>query len=502
MKRWLDRTTGAVPMYKLVVMSLVLIELAAIVFAALGLVPRDPLAIAVSSVVAVAASLAGTWAASLVARVKLHLESSIITGLLVFFVLEPKLELVALAGVALAAALAGVSKFLVAVRGRHVFNPAALGAFVVGLVGLSYPAWWAGTPALLPFVAVTGFLVLYRTQRLGVGLFFLALTSVVFGLRIAIAGGTVGDWLGLALLSSPAVFLAVFMLSEPLTLPPRRWQQLVVATVVALLFTIPFNIGPLYSSPLLALLVGNLLAFFFGQRRAIRMTYLGKTQLSPTTWELSFQPSRAVRFVPGQYMELTIPHRRADFRGSRRYFSISSAPSATAPITFAITVPSKSSSFKQALLDLEPGAIVHGTGVGGDFALPVKVSEPLLLVAGGIGITPFASQLAHATERGEHRNVVVVYATSAAGEPPYASLLEQSGARVVLYSPEPPDPLPTGWTYGGAGRVTGERLAADVPDAAGRRTFISGPPALVSELRHALRGQGARRVHTDAFSGY
>ena len=38
--------------------------------------------------------------------------------------------------------------------------------------------------------------------------------------------------------------------------PPRRWQQLVVATVVALLFTIPFNIGPLYSSPLLALLVG------------------------------------------------------------------------------------------------------------------------------------------------------------------------------------------------------------------------------------------------------
>ena len=501
MKTWLDRTTGAVPMYKLVLISLLILEVAAIVFSALGLVSRDPLGIVVSSLVAVAASVGATWVVARILRVKLHLESSLITGMLVFFVLEPKLELLPMLGVALAASIAGASKFALAVRGRHIFNPAAVGSLIVGAIGLSYPAWWAGTPALLPFVAGAGFLILYRTQRLTLGLFFIALTAAVFAVRIGLAGGTVSDWLGLALLSSPVVFLAVFMLSEPLTLPPRRWQQLLIGAIVAVLVAVPFSPW-LFNKVLFALLIGNLIAFLFGQRRAIRLTFLGKKQLSPTTWELSFQPSRPVRFLPGQYMELTIPHRGADFRGSRRYFSISSAPSDSGPITFAITMPSKSSSFKQALLDLEPGATVHGTGVGGDFALPSQGDEPLLLVAGGIGITPFASQLAHATESGTKRDVVVVYANSAPGELPYSALLEKSGARVVLFSPTEPSPLPQGWTYAGSGRVTGERLAATVADAASRRTFISGPPALVTDLRRALRSLGTRRVHTDYFSGY
>jgi ferredoxin-NADP reductase len=145
---------------------------------------------------------------------------------------------------------------------------------------------------------------------------------------------------------------------------------------------------------------------------------------------------------------------------------------------------------------------VHGTSVGGDFALPADVSEPLLLVAGGIGITPFASQLAHAVKRGEKRDVVVVYANSASGDLPYRDLLENSGARVVLYGPSPTGPLPKGWEFGGEGRVTGERLAAAVPDAASRRAFVSGPPSLVNDLRRALKSQGAKRVHTDYFSGY
>jgi ferredoxin-NADP reductase len=50
--------------------------------------------------------------------------------------------------------------------------------------------------------------------------------------------------------------------------------------------------------------------------------------------------------------------------------------------------------------------------------------------------------------------------------------------------------------------VSGDRLAETVPDVAARRTFISGPPALVSDLRRAARSQGARHVHTDYFSGY
>ena len=507
MRRWLDRVTGAVTMYRMVLLSLIGIEAIALVLSLFGQLSYGPLDLLASAAVALVFTLGSNWVVAKLLRIQPHNESSAITALLLFFVLGPKLDVVGLASIALAGVIASVSKYLLAARGRHIFNPAAVGAFVVtiiafaGVQGFTFAKWWVGTPYLLLPVAIAAFLILYRTQRVTMGVVFVVVAAASVVARYAMGGSAPVDALSYVFLSSPAVFLAGFMLSEPLTLPPRRWQQLVEAAIVALIFTVPFSFGLVTSTPQVALLVGNLLAFFVGQRRGIRLTYLGKTQLNDTTWELSFQPARRVRFFPGQYMELTIPHRRADFRGKRRYFSISSAPTDDGPITFALTMPSKSSSFKQALLELAPGAVVHGTSVGGDFALPRDTAEPLLLVAGGIGITPFASQLAHSVERGEKRDVTLVYATSTPGPLPYRELLERSGARVVLYGP-PQEALPPSWVYGGEGRVTGERIAETVPDAASRRAFVSGPPALVTDLRKALRALGARRVHADYFSGY
>jgi glycine betaine catabolism B len=508
MKAWLDRVTGLVTMYSLVLYTLVVIAVVALVLSLLGQLSYPPLALLASVAVAVGLTWASSWLIAKIARVKPHTQSALITGLLIFSVMTPKIDLLGLAGIAMAALIASISKYLFAVRGRHIFNPAAIGSFVPTLIvfttfiGLSYGSWWVGTPFLQAPIIIGAFLILYRTQRLTVGVTFIVLASVI-ATALAISNGQPAPaaiWQ--VLLQSPIIFFAGFMFSEPLTLPPRRWQQLVEAVVVAVLFTVPLAfLGPVSNSPLFALLVGNLIGFAFGQRRGIRLTYIGKKQIGPTTWELAFQPSRAVRFLAGQYMELTIPHRKSDFRGSRRYFSISSAPTADGPITFALTMPEKSSSFKKALLDLEPGALVNGTSIGGDFALPSKIDEPLLLIAGGIGITPFASQLAHATAIGEKRDVVVVYANSAGGDLPYGDLLASSGARVVLFGPKP-STMPKGWEFGGEGRVTPERLAELVPDAATRRAYISGPPGLVATLRAALRGQGVRRVHSDYFSGY
>lgn len=507
MKQWLDRVTGSVTMYMLVLLLLGALGVIALVLSLFGQVPYSPLALLASAAVAFASTLASGWLASTLLRVKPHTISSLITALLVFFVMQPSIQPLGLTGIAIAGVVAGVSKYLVAARGRHIFNPAALGAFVVSIIvfstfiGFSFAVWWLGTPVMLLPVAIGAFLVLYRTQRLTMGIVFTVLAlALVFGGAL-LRGGTTGDAVT-AVLSSPVVFFAGFMLSEPLTLPPRRWQQVGEAVLVALLFAIPFSVGPLSNTPQFALLVGNLLAFFFGQRRGIRMSYLGKKQIGPTTWELSFQPARPVRFAPGQYMELTIPHRKADFRGSRRYFSISSAPTADGPVTFALTMPDKSSSFKRALLDLEPGTTVRGTTVGGDFELPKDLSTPLLLVAGGIGITPFASQLAHAHALGQDRDVVVVYSNSNPGDLPYGDLLAKSGARVILVSPVKPANMPASWDYAGSGRVTRELIASRVPDVAKRHAFISGPPGLVNTIRVALRGLGAGRVHTDYFSGY
>jgi ferredoxin-NADP reductase len=501
MRRWLDSVTGRVTMYRLVLIALLAVAVAAVVLSLIGQLAFPVTDLLATVAVAVAASFASSWLFALLFRTKAHPESSLITGLLLFFLFYPSTAVADLTSVALAAAIASASKYLLAIRARHIFNPAAIGAFVVSLLGLNFAVWWVATGLLLPLTAVGAFLVLYRSRRLPVGLTFVAIAAALVTVRLVSSGQEVGDALVSAFTQFPIVFLAGFMLSEPLTLPPRRWQQLTVAAVAAIVFSTVFSFGPITNTPELALLVGNLVAFAFGQRRGIRLTYLAKRKLTPTAWELSFQPAGAVRFRPGQYLELSVPH-RADFRGSRRIFSISSAPTTDGPLTVALSVPERPSSFKRAFLALEPGTRVMATGIGGDFMLPRDKSQPVVLLAGGIGITPFASQLAHDHEQGHDRDVVVVYAVRDNAELGYADLLERSRVPVVLVSPSRPDQLPENWVWAGAGRITPELLRSTVPDLASRRAFVSGPPGMVADLRAALKKIGVKRVTADYFSGY
>ncbi|GAA1223682.1 oxidoreductase [Rhodoglobus aureus] len=502
MKNWLDRTLGAIAMYKLVLMSLIAIAIIAIALAFFDLVSPDPFALLASLPVAVVFSYVASWIGARIVRQRTHLESSLITGLLVFFIMAPSLELMGLLGIALASTIAGASKFLIAFRGRHIFNPAAIGAYVFIFAPLGFPTWWVGTPLIQPFIVIASFLILYRTQRLDLGIVFVVIAaSIRIALTIA-GGGTLAEALSFTFASSPLIFFVGFMLSEPLTLPPRRWQRLSLAVLVGLLFAIPFSIGPVYSDPLLALLIGNLVAFLFTQRRTIRMTRVETEEISPGTWEITFAPHRPITFRAGQYIELSLPHSSADFRGVRRYFTISSAPDAGATLSVTFTAPENASSFKAALLGLPRGAQVNATGIWGDFVLPRDTSEPLLLVAGGIGVTPFASQVAHAHRQDEGRDIVVVYATSSSKPLPFSTVLTESGVRVIVFGPQPAERLPAGWVLGGEGRMNGDALSALVTDLSSRRVYLSGPPALVNDLKSALRTNGARRIHTDYFSGY
>ncbi|MGV8876383.1 MAG: FAD-dependent oxidoreductase [Rhodoglobus sp.] len=502
MKNWLDRRLGAIATHKIVIVALVLLAGVAIVLALFGLISANPAALLASLPVAIAFSWGASWLAATIARAHAHLESSLITGLLVFFIMAPSFDVGGLLGIGLAATIAGASKYLIVFRGRHIFNPAALGAYVFIFVPLGFPTWWIGTPLLQPLILVGAAIILYRSHRLDTGLVFVVVAASI---RIAVtvaAGGTLTEALTFTFASSPLIFFVGFMLSEPLTQPPRRWQRLGVAVLVAALFAIPFSVGPLYSDPLLALLIGNLVSFAFTQRRTIRMTLTETQHIAENIWQVTFAVSRGLTFRAGQYVELSLPHASADFRGVRRYFTISSPPDFGATLSVTFSVSERSSSFKAALLSLPRGSAVNATGIWGDFVLPRNTDHPLLLIAGGIGITPFASQLGHAQHSGQRRNTVLAYATTRGGDFPFADVLDQSGARIIAFGPSQGTTVPPGWESGGTARINGETLSALVPDLARRRIYISGPPAFVNELKRALRKHGAKTIRTDHFSGY
>ena len=179
--------------------------------------------------------------------------SALITSLSLTLLLRT--DVVALA--MLAATIAIGSKFLVRVRGKHVFNPANVA--LVTLMLASDQAWvssgqW-GSAAIGAFaLACLGFLVLTRAKRAETTIAFLLFYSaLLFGRALWL-----GDPLTIPLhqvQNGALLIFAFFMISDPRTTPNAPLGRIMYAAIVA---TIAFTIQFVYyvpNGPILALIL-------------------------------------------------------------------------------------------------------------------------------------------------------------------------------------------------------------------------------------------------------
>ncbi len=157
--------------------------------------------------------------------------SALITSLSLTLLLRT--DTIALA--AMAAIIAIGSKFLIRVRGKHVFNPANVALVVLMLVSES--AWvssgqWGSAAIGSLTLACLGFLVLTRARRAETTLgFLLAFALLLFGRAIWL-----GDPLTIPLhqLQNGALLIfAFFMISDPKTAPNSAAGRLVFGAFVA-----------------------------------------------------------------------------------------------------------------------------------------------------------------------------------------------------------------------------------------------------------------------------
>jgi ferredoxin-NADP reductase len=177
-----------------------------------------------------------------------------------------------------------------------------------------------------------------------------------------------------------------------------------------------------------------------------------------------------------------------------------------AEVAIGVRIRDGASSFKRALLALEPGARVRATGVWGDFTLPRSGSggteAKLAFVAAGIGVTPFLAQLGALAREGRAQDAELLYAVRAASELAYRDELAATGCRVSVLCPDDPGELPPRWSWLGTDALDAAAVRRAIPDAAERIVYLSGAPADVARLRRALRAAGTRRIRTDVFLGY
>jgi Na+-transporting NADH:ubiquinone oxidoreductase subunit NqrB len=179
--------------------------------------------------------------------------SALITSLSLTLLLRT--DVIALA--ALAAVIAIGSKFLVRVRGKHVFNPANVA--LVSLMLVSDQAWvssgqW-GSAAIGAFaLSCLGFLVLTRAKRAETTIAFLLFYGgLLYGRALWL-----GDPLSIPmhqLQNGALLIFAFFMISDPKTTPDAAVGRVLYAALVA---TIAFVIQFVFyvpNGPILALVM-------------------------------------------------------------------------------------------------------------------------------------------------------------------------------------------------------------------------------------------------------
>lgn len=496
---WLNNHT----MYRVVLYGLVGLALLSILFGFLNLLPFSGwqllnllLLCAVSS-----------WFAHRLLDKIFHpassLESGHITGLIFFFILAPVAKPIDILVTLFVVFFGAASKYLLAIDKKHLFNPVAIALVVMGLFAYGNAIWWVGSSALLPFVSLLGLAVLRKLRRLDLFLSFAlaALIVIAWYNRLSL---NILETIWQVLGSWPLVFMGSIMLTEPLTGPVRRKFYWFYGAVVGLLFGSRFQFGPLHSTPELALVIGNLLAYFVSKPIKLELSLKGKRKIGQDLYEFDFIPRGKFKFLAGQYMEWTLKNKSTDERGNRRYFTIASAPSEEV-LSLAIKVAHPSSSFKQQLMDLKEGDKISASQLSGDFVLPKNQRQPLVFIAGGIGITPFRSMIKHLVNLQEKRDIKLFYICSQKEEFAYQELFKQAESigLQTIYVLSKKAQIPDNWT-GEIGYLDERMLRKYLEPAANYQFYLSGPNLMVESYVKLLQKMNIKKkkIITDYFPGF
>jgi predicted ferric reductase len=214
----------------------------------------------------------------------------------------------------------------------------------------------------------------------------------------------------------------------------------------------------------------------------------GIEQVSPTVSSVRLRPlGRALRFRPGQFAWLRLV--KGPLRAEEHPFTVSSAEQDRPTVEFTIK---HTGDWTERLRSLEQGDLVYVDGPYGSFTPDLRSRRGLVLIAGGVGITPMMSILRTAAQSRRWRRSVRLLLADRQGQGLFRDEIAQLTTEIDL----------TPYELDGRA-VTPELLEEAVPSIllSQLEYFICGPPGLVQDASSALDALGvpARRVRTELF---
>lgn len=502
--KYIDDLIDRITMYRLLLYYLVLILCAAMLFGAVGWLSYSPYAIAISASLFVGICYAANYAFAKIYKAPTNGESSILTGLILALIVTPAAAPKDLTFVAAAAGLAIASKYLLAIHNKHIFNPAAIAVVLTAFGPQESASWWVGTTVLAPLVILGGLLIVRKIRRMPMVAAFIVAALGSTGIFALISQKNALLMLQNTLLHSSLFFLAFVMLTEPWTSPATRTKRYIYAALVGVLFAPTLHIGTIFSTPELALVIGNLAAFAMSPIVKTKIM-VGKRRFhGQHTEDIELIPERKFTYQPGQYIEMTLPHTAADGRGLRRYFTLASSPTED-NLRLGIRYYDDGSSFKKNLKSASKDRPISIGQLGGDFVLPKDSSQKLAFIAGGIGVTPFRSMVKYLTDTDDTRSVKLLYGERSVRDIAYSEIFEEARRKVdveTTYITAASTNIASPFVR--IGRIDENAIRAQIPDYAERLFYVSGPQPMVRSIKDSLLQMGVPKSHIklDYFSGY
>jgi ferredoxin-NADP reductase len=200
-------------------------------------------------------------------------------------------------------------------------------------------------------------------------------------------------------------------------------------------------------------------------------------------------------FDAGQFLTIRV---QIGGRPHVRCYSISSAPEAADYIEISVKRLGLVSS--ALFLTVEAGSTLMVKPPNGTFVYPASDNRPIVLLAGGVGITPLMSMLRHGVATDPSRRVTLLYSVKTEAEIAFKDELDALVAQyphvrlaVTLTGVEP-----SRWRVG---RIDSTMIRQEVGRPTEAVYVLCGPLEMIREGRKGLEGAGVppSQIHAEVF---
>ncbi|MCG8549727.1 MAG: ferric reductase-like transmembrane domain-containing protein [Desulfobacterales bacterium] len=261
-----------------------------------------------------------------------------------------------------------------------------------------------------------------------------------------------------------------------------------------------FETGP----PEFAIYGLSALFLMFGVRRLVLFLFppwhfevISNEALNPTIQHMTLAKAtgRPFDFLPGQFAFLRLAHPQTGVQAHP--FSLSSSPDSSGKITFSIR---SSGDWTGKIGRIPAGTKAYVDGPYGQFThVHAHTAPAIILIAGGIGITPMLSMLQYMAQNNEQRPVHLIWSCRNLQDVVFQEALDKTARKL------PRGKISYHLTGGpnGKGHLAGTHLDALLGEyPRNSAIFLCGPPFMTSAIRGHLTAVGffKRNIHYEFFT--